>query len=88
MIDQQLSNRIKELKLKYLEENLTESDKDFTCSDYKKAKKIKKRLLSLEKERCHRLIEHQDIQSIDDKIAILKASYISNQMDSDDKEEI
>ncbi|MGT2845334.1 hypothetical protein ACVRZD_08960 [Streptococcus hongkongensis] len=69
-------SRVQEMRQKYLYDKLdTANCRDFTCKDLKKAKKIKKKLIGLEKERCHRLIEHQDITRIDQKIALLKEEF-------------
>ncbi|MGH2269424.1 hypothetical protein ACRPMK_06105 [Streptococcus uberis] len=77
MIDNQLRSRIEEMKCKYLEaqENISKSS-SMACTDMRKAKKIKKKLLTLEKERCQYILEHRDISAIDEKIALLKSAYL------------
>nr|WP_307953343.1 hypothetical protein [Streptococcus uberis] len=89
MIDNQLRSRIKEMKCKYLEaqENISKSS-SMTCNDMRKAKKIKKKLLTLEKERCQCILEHRDISAIDEKIALLKSAYLINEGAHIKKEDI
>ncbi|WMB27690.1 hypothetical protein N1496_06165 [Streptococcus didelphis] len=76
MTDTDLTNRIQKMRQKYVDHDLSNLKQgDYTCQDIRKAK-TKKRLIALEKERCHRLIEHADVSHIDQKIASLKSDYI------------
>ncbi|VTS46648.1 Uncharacterised protein [Streptococcus porcinus] len=87
MSNTNLVDRIQTMRQKYINNYPTEKLKaDYTCSDIRKAKKLKKKLIALEKERCHKLIEHIDVTEIDQKIAILKNNYI-NESQSSHKQE-
>ncbi|WP_159720905.1 hypothetical protein [Streptococcus halichoeri] len=73
------SHRLQVLRQKYLEEELEQSLRnEIDCPDSRKAKRLKKKLITLEKERCHMLIEHRDPSAITQKIALLKAAYAKN----------
>lgn len=76
MIDKKLRSRIEEMKCKYIEEAYSSKASSLTCNDMRKAKKIKKKLLTLEKERCQCILEHRDITAINHKIALLKGAYL------------
>ncbi|VTS25722.1 hypothetical protein [Streptococcus pseudoporcinus] len=87
MPDTNLVDRIQSMRQKYINNYPTESLKaNYVCQDIKKAKKLKKKLIALEKERCHKLIEHADISDIDQKIAVLKNSYINESQPSHKQE--
>ncbi|MFZ2482848.1 MAG: hypothetical protein WAW70_01890 [Streptococcus parauberis] len=76
MTESNIISLVQEMRQKYLYDKMETADcGDFTCKDLKKAKKIKKKLIGLEKERCHKLIEHEDISLIDQKIALLKEEF-------------
>ena len=69
-----LSQTLTEMREKYL-------DKRSVCDmaqgheRTRKMMKIKKKMVMLEKERCHKLLDHQDVTLIDTKIKELKDLY-------------
>lgn len=77
-----IKSRIQEMKGKYIEAHEDHGCQgDLTCSNLKKAKKIKKKLLALEKERCQCMLENKDLTSINQKIAQLKGAYTIDEGD-------
>lgn len=79
MTDTNLISRIQKMRHKYLEaDNNTHLHNDYSCHDLRRVKKIKKKLITLEKERCHCLMTQQDVSAIEQQIARLKDDFIKH----------
>lgn len=87
MSETTLMSRIQEMRHKYIEtSDEHHCHEDYNCQNLRKAKKIKKKLIALEKERCHRLIEHHDVTKIDQQIASLKNDFIKDSTKENSKD--
>lgn len=79
MTDTNLISRIQNMRDKYLEaDKISHFPDTYNCQDLRKAKKIKKKLITLEKEQRHYLMENQDVSLIDQQIARLKDDFIKH----------
>ncbi|KXT78242.1 hypothetical protein [Streptococcus sp. DD13] len=65
MNQNELNERLLLMRKQYMDnrENQTVS-----CQPSKQMKKIKKRIVELETERCHRIVDHEDVSVVDQKI--------------------
>lgn len=71
MDKQYLQDKLSGLRSKYIESTNGQAVNNFldeACMN-KKMIRIKKKLVNLEKERCHKKIEHRDLSKIDQKIS-------------------
>lgn len=73
-----LTERLDEMRQKYIDERTGNHLESLgSCNDLRQLKKVKKKLLALEKERCQLLIEKKDITAITQKITHLKTLYMA-----------
>ncbi|MEQ9764185.1 hypothetical protein [Streptococcus jiangjianxini] len=72
MSHQSVTERLSELRQKYLEQP---SQNDSHFADSPKMAKLKKKLIALEKERCQLKMAQKDYKAVDQKIAALKESF-------------
>lgn len=72
MSQQSVTDRLTHLRQKYLEHP---SQRETSICDSPKGEKLKKKLMTLEKERCQRKMANRDCQAIEEKMAILKQSF-------------
>lgn len=71
-----LTQTLAAMRARYLDNGACENDRG-TCSDIKKVQKIKQKLMHLERERCHKMIEKKDVSAINEKIKAQKRLYAS-----------
>ncbi|MGT2845709.1 hypothetical protein [Streptococcus massiliensis] len=76
MDKQYLQEKLAGMRSKYIE-SVREGQfaTDLNRFSDKKMQKIKKKLVSLEMERCHKQIEHRDCSKIDEKIMVQKSLF-------------
>ena len=74
MDKQYLHEKLAGLRNKYVESANEETNAGFLdeAKMNKKMLRIKKKLVNLEMERCHKMIEHRDLSKIDQKISAQK----------------
>ena len=72
-----LKNKIEEMRHDFVESTIHERETVFfdEAQMTKKMLKIKKKLVSLEMERCQKKIEHKDVSKTEQKIAELKQQF-------------
>ncbi|MFU2204534.1 hypothetical protein ACMZ62_05460 [Streptococcus pluranimalium] len=69
MSEQSLTERLFELRQKYIDDPVSEELKQGT---FEQSKRIKKKLMTLEMERCQLKMAHRDHRHVDERIASLK----------------
>lgn len=72
MSQESVTDRLTHLRQKYLEHPPQQEGSVF---DSPKGEKLKKKLMTLEKERCQRKMANRDCQAIEEKMAALKQAF-------------